>query len=48
MFTTVDRNEARRVVAVPMWHTLMHALRYDWGRRARTNAEAKYRRPGRA
>ncbi|MGJ6127304.1 hypothetical protein QN239_32515 [Mycolicibacterium sp. Y3] len=47
-FDTVDRNEVRRVVAVPMWHTLMHALRYDWGRRTRTNAEGKYRRPGHA
>lgn len=48
IFGTVDRNEARRVVAVPMWHTLMHALRYDWGRRTRTNVEGRYRRPGRA
>lgn len=47
-FDTVDRNDARRVVAIPMWHTLMHALRYDWGRRTRTSAEGRYRRPGHA
>ncbi|WP_342314747.1 immunity 63 family protein (plasmid) [Mycobacterium avium subsp. hominissuis] len=46
-FDTVDRNDARRVIAIPMWHTLMHALRYDWGRRTRTNAEGTNRRPAR-
>lgn len=39
-FDTVDRTEARRVIAMPMWQTLMHALRYDWGRRTRANAHS--------
>lgn len=37
--TTLKGPEAQRVITMPLWHTLMYALRYEWGQRTRLVAE---------
>lgn len=41
---TLKGPEAQRVVTMPMWHTLMYALRYEWGHRTRLVAEQQTQR----
>ncbi|XTP38441.1 hypothetical protein ACORG1_33880 (plasmid) [Mycobacterium sp. TJFP1] len=41
---TLKGPEAQRVITMPMWHTLMYALRYEWGQRTRLVAEQQTQR----
>lgn len=42
-FATAKGAEAQLAITMPLWHVLMSALRYDWGRRTRLAASEQRR-----